>query len=100
MEPEGTGLPVPYASTQKYPIVLNPIASNQHGTVEVKNANNQTVTEAAEGEVLHLSVTPDAGYAADAYSLYYGAYNNGATISNRPINQTFTMPAQNVWYTE
>ena len=90
-----------YASGQKYAIESVPASyapNNQHGTVEVKNANNQTVTEAAEGEVLHLSVTPDAGYAADTYSLYYGVYYNGASLSNQPIGQTFTMPAQNVWY--
>ena len=90
-----------YASGQKYAIESVPASyapNNQHGTVEVKNANNQTVTEAAEGEVLHFSVTPDAGYEAVKYSLYYNVYYNGATVSNCPIDQTFVMPDKKVYY--
>lgn len=87
-----------YASGQKYAIDISPIAANQRGTVEVKNSLGQTVTEAAEGEVLHFSVTPDAGYEAVKYSLYYNVYYNGPNISNCPIDQTFVMPDKKVYY--
>lgn len=70
--------------------------SSRHGTVSVKNASNETVTTATAGTVLHLDVAAETGYVATTYKIYLGS--PGGSSTEYSINDTFTMPASNIYY--
>ena len=87
----GMGIYVTYddGTTPTYQVIINPNSTN--GTVTAK-VNDTVVTEAAEGDTVTLTATPDERYALYSITVYDGD-NNPVTVNS---DNTFTMPDSNV----
>ncbi len=86
-----------YASGQTYS--LEDKTSSGRGTSIVLNSSNQPVTSAAAGEMLHLQTTIlIPGYVACFYSARYGSQGAIPAFEDRPINEPFEMPENDVYY--
>ena len=86
-----------YASGQTY--TFTDTSNSDRGTSVVLNASNQIVTSASAGEMLHLQTNIlIPGYVACFYSARYGSQGARPAFEDRPIDEPFEMPENNVYY--